>query len=276
MWICPNCETQNDDNDFFCVVCENARIRLSITNLSDVRMIPEESIRKKLENYIDENLWISIRNSPQKKDFEEYLRFFPSGRHHRAAKNRIANWYKEEEENLWKQVRLSDREQDYQHYMLTYPKGLYFVEAQKNLRKAIDNRKWNEAQKANTIKGYQEYLLSHPSPDDPISLQHIRSAEERIKVLTDEADWQQAKDANTLWAYELYLEMHRYPNSCIYRNEAHNKIKSMRQNQKQEMENEITTKTGREMTTASIILVSFFIAMLTVSIITIIIVLLAA
>lgn len=98
------------------------------------------------------------------------------------------------EEIVWLSTTWGDEASDYQQYLSSYPTGRHVQDA----RSRHDQRSWEEAIEANTVRAFTRYLEEHP--------QGANSAEAQGRI--EERRWETAQATDSVAAYEEYVENH--------------------------------------------------------------------
>ncbi|MEZ5870460.1 MAG: protein kinase [Nitratireductor sp.] len=139
-------------------------------------------------------------------DLEGFRREFPDGELLGRADEQISKLRAEEKEH-WEGISDSRSAAVFEAYLARFPDGVHAPEARERIaqieQSSTERVAWQQAQRADTIAAYQQYLNDYPVGE--FSLQ----AKDRIKVLQDEielAAWRRAQAADTIDAYRAYLD----------------------------------------------------------------------
>ncbi|MEE8371722.1 MAG: serine/threonine-protein kinase, partial [Sphingomonadales bacterium] len=153
------------------------------------------------------------------------------------AGKKAAEKAKEDDEKAWTDARQTDTIKGYQDYRKAWPKGAHLAEAEAEIARleavaaeaaklkaaeaakrqaaADDEKAWAAAEKANTIKAFEDYRQTRPKGkhagevDGRIAKLKDEAAEAEKKRAANEADeraWADAKAKNTVKGYEAYLK----------------------------------------------------------------------
>ena len=96
------------------------------------------------------------------------------------------------EEKDWQDARMKRSAEGYEQYLEQYPEGRFAADA----REALENLRFKEVQKENTLDAFNGFLELHPDG------QHAEEARRTVEMLR----WVQAQRQNSQGAYERYLE----------------------------------------------------------------------
>jgi formylglycine-generating enzyme required for sulfatase activity len=107
-------------------------------------------------------LWVEIKNSTSKDDYDAYLSQYPKGKYIALAKSRIkklddeaATEASRKEQEAWESANSSASEESYQGYLDTYPKGRYATLAQGRITKLKNEAAQQAAQQAAQTRAQQ-------------------------------------------------------------------------------------------------------------------------
>ncbi len=125
---------------------------------------------------IERSKWRDAQRSNSKDLYDAYLESYPNGEFAKEARSAISTLQVMEEQTKWNEVQILNRKMAFQSYLSEYPNGKYVQTARQKIReyedaeavarsaqeKATEKAKWDEAEIAKTVEGFQNYLTAYP------------------------------------------------------------------------------------------------------------------
>lgn len=232
-WYCKKCETNNEDTDDICLVCNsippvwdsvNCKIdstgttfRLSwrVNNANkvtilyggahfdvsrvysyDLKISEERQVVFEAENDVATRVFTYTLTESQSLELEK-----------RREQERIAK-QKRQDDLAWAATCRWDAEDSYTTYLRNYPSGIHCIEAKKRIEKLKEERKeadeqlWKRSCFVNMSSAYSKYIKEYPAGT------YISEAKKKYEECKDNEDWSRASSTNTLESYQKYLKNH--------------------------------------------------------------------
>lgn len=142
MWLCPNCDTQNNDDDNQCVVCNSGRTELI------------------LENRDEREAWSYALFINTYDGYMHYVTEYPQGAYFQQA---LVKAFECKEAEDWVKAKKLNTVNALNRFISLYPRSSHIVEANAILGGLYETKEWKSAQKDNTISSYRNYLNHYPS-----------------------------------------------------------------------------------------------------------------
>ncbi len=108
-----------------------------------------------LEACFDNRAWLEAEEQATIEAFEDYVAYFPKGRHTRHAQNKIDDW------QAWATAREKNSYSGYCEYFNEYPEG-DSVALAISYMKQKEQEWWDNAQKKNTLAAYDDFIDRFP------------------------------------------------------------------------------------------------------------------
>lgn len=108
----------------------------------------------------DTEAWENAKKLNSVNSYDEYLRYYPTGKYTGQARSILADMRDNE---AWKIAANSYTIDGYTTYINNYPNGKYVIEARKRIEDLRDTEDWNIAKNKNTPQSYKEYIGRHPA-----------------------------------------------------------------------------------------------------------------
>lgn len=221
-WLCKKCETQNDDNDNICLVCNSippvlssvsldprhSRISWNVENADEVTLKyskGEFKVSDLTSTYIDISV-VETLVFLAKSDVAERTFRFPLPYSFVQA----ALAFKEEEE-IWKTALKSKSRKDAERYLSLYPDGIHIraarnllskIEEQERRQKEADEAAWRLTVASNTESSFRYYISHFPSGDHVLEAKRLLN---QILKEKDDKNWKRAQLLDSIEGYNEYI-----------------------------------------------------------------------
>ena len=195
----------------------------SIENVMPVdtsRTATTDSIQNTVIN--DDNAYKLAQSQNTIPAFEEYLKYYPAGKHVQEANDAIDLIKQDSEIADWTLAKQIDTKKAYTDFIEKYPQTKYKPEVENEIaefeNQEEDDKAFYQAQDTNTTIAFEKYIINYPAGKH---VQEANDAIDLIKQNSETADWTLAKNAGTIKAYSDFII--KYPETS-HKTEAENTI----------------------------------------------------